>query len=31
MVHPELPRVTRCHNYKINYKIYYECTQCKFR
>ncbi|XP_010591062.1 germ cell nuclear acidic protein isoform X1 [Loxodonta africana] len=31
MVHPELPRVTRCHNYKINYRIHYECTQCKFR
>ncbi|OWJ99500.1 hypothetical protein Celaphus_00009854 [Cervus elaphus hippelaphus] len=31
MVHPELPKVTRCHNYKINYKIYYECTQCKSR
>lgn len=24
MVHPELPKVTRCHNYKINYKIHYE-------
>uniref|UniRef100_A0A8C9CS27 SprT-like domain-containing protein n=1 Tax=Phocoena sinus TaxID=42100 RepID=A0A8C9CS27_PHOSS len=31
MVHPELPKVTRCHNYKINYRIHYECTQCKFR
>lgn len=31
MVHPELPKVTRCHNYKINYKIHYECTQCKYR
>ncbi|ELW48656.1 Acidic repeat-containing protein [Tupaia chinensis] len=31
MVHPELPMVTRCHNYKINYKIQYECTQCKSR
>ncbi|XP_008589296.1 PREDICTED: acidic repeat-containing protein [Galeopterus variegatus] len=31
MVHPELPKITRCHNYKINYKIYYECTQCKAR
>ncbi|XP_055293742.1 germ cell nuclear acidic protein isoform X2 [Moschus berezovskii] len=31
MVHPELPKVTRCHNYKINYKIHYECTRCKFR
>ncbi|XP_014403170.1 PREDICTED: acidic repeat-containing protein isoform X2 [Myotis brandtii] len=30
-VHPELPLVTRCHNYKINYKIYYECAQCKTR
>ncbi|KAF6390227.1 hypothetical protein mRhiFer1_007808 [Rhinolophus ferrumequinum] len=31
MVHPELPMVTRCHNYKINYKIYYECVRCKYR
>lgn len=31
MVHPELPLVTRCHNYKINYKIYYECARCKTR
>ncbi|XP_033705402.1 germ cell nuclear acidic protein [Tursiops truncatus] len=31
MVHPELPKVTRCHNYKINYRIHYECTRCKFR
>ncbi|XP_055986010.1 germ cell nuclear acidic protein [Sorex fumeus] len=31
MVHPELPKITRCHNYKINYKIHYECTQCKSR
>ncbi|XP_007957143.1 acidic repeat-containing protein [Orycteropus afer afer] len=31
MVHPELPKVTRCHNYKINYRIHYECTQCKSR
>ncbi|XP_037678853.1 acidic repeat-containing protein [Choloepus didactylus] len=31
MVYPELPRVTRCHNYKINYRINYECTQCKSR
>ncbi|XP_021535461.1 acidic repeat-containing protein [Neomonachus schauinslandi] len=31
MVHPELPMVTRCHNYKINYRIHYECTQCKTR
>ncbi|XP_015106174.1 germ cell nuclear acidic protein [Vicugna pacos] len=31
MVHPELPKVTRCHNYEINYKIVYECTKCKSR
>lgn len=31
LVHPELPPVTRCHNYKINYKIYYECERCKSR
>ncbi|XP_055124519.1 germ cell nuclear acidic protein [Symphalangus syndactylus] len=30
-IHPELPRVTRCHNYKINYKVHYECTGCKTR
>ncbi|XP_011798568.1 PREDICTED: acidic repeat-containing protein [Colobus angolensis palliatus] len=30
-IHPELPKVTRCHNYKINYKVYYECTGCKTR
>ncbi|KAB1253289.1 Acidic repeat-containing protein [Camelus dromedarius] len=31
MVHPELPKVTRCHNYEINYRIVYECTKCKSR
>nr|XP_012591642.1 acidic repeat-containing protein isoform X2 [Microcebus murinus] len=31
LVHPELPLVTRCHNYTINYKIQYECTRCKSR
>ncbi|XP_012785280.2 germ cell nuclear acidic protein [Ochotona princeps] len=31
MIHPELPKVTRCHNYQINYKILYECTKCKNR
>ncbi|XP_045644724.1 acidic repeat-containing protein [Ursus americanus] len=31
MVHPELPMVTRCHNYQINYRIHYECTRCKTR
>ncbi|XP_023363818.1 acidic repeat-containing protein [Otolemur garnettii] len=30
-IHPELPAVTRCHNYTINYKIQYECTRCKTR
>ncbi|KAL4665507.1 hypothetical protein H8959_020027 [Pygathrix nigripes] len=30
-IHPELPKVTRCHNYKINYKVHYECTGCKTR
>nr|XP_048273686.1 germ cell nuclear acidic protein isoform X2 [Myodes glareolus]XP_048273687.1 germ cell nuclear acidic protein isoform X2 [Myodes glareolus]XP_048273688.1 germ cell nuclear acidic protein isoform X2 [Myodes glareolus]XP_048273689.1 germ cell nuclear acidic protein isoform X2 [Myodes glareolus] len=30
-VHPELPKVTRCHNYTIHYKIYYECMLCKYR
>ncbi|XP_069896426.1 germ cell nuclear acidic protein [Dipodomys merriami] len=30
-IHPELPMITRCHNYRINYKIYYECIQCSAR
>ncbi|EHB00936.1 Acidic repeat-containing protein [Heterocephalus glaber] len=30
-VHPELPPVTHCHNYTINYTIHYECNQCKTR
>ncbi|XP_048191776.1 germ cell nuclear acidic protein isoform X2 [Perognathus longimembris pacificus] len=30
-IHPELPMITRCHNYRINYKIYYECIQCGAR
>ncbi|XP_013009208.2 germ cell nuclear acidic protein [Cavia porcellus] len=30
-VHPELPLVTCCHNYAINYKIHYECNWCKTR
>ncbi|MBN3273168.1 ACRC protein, partial [Polyodon spathula] len=29
VVHPELPMVTRCHTYEINYKYYYECRKCK--
>ncbi|XP_043912949.1 uncharacterized protein LOC122789619 [Protopterus annectens] len=28
-VHPELPMVTRCHTYEINYKFTYQCTKCK--
>ncbi|KAM6381504.1 germ cell nuclear acidic protein [Pluvialis apricaria] len=28
-IHPELPVVTRCHSYEINYKFIYECVQCK--
>uniref|UniRef100_A0A8C5WJV6 SprT-like domain-containing protein n=1 Tax=Leptobrachium leishanense TaxID=445787 RepID=A0A8C5WJV6_9ANUR len=27
--HPELPMVTRCHSYEINYKFTYECSRCK--
>ncbi|XP_053569994.1 germ cell nuclear acidic protein [Bombina bombina] len=27
--HPELPMVTRCHTYEINYKYTYECSRCK--
>ncbi|XP_018429927.1 PREDICTED: acidic repeat-containing protein [Nanorana parkeri] len=29
VVHPELPMVTRCHTYEINYKFTYECSRCK--
>ncbi|XP_018085202.1 acidic repeat-containing protein isoform X2 [Xenopus laevis] len=29
VVHPELPMVTRCHTYEINYKYTYECSRCK--
>ncbi|XP_030304925.1 acidic repeat-containing protein [Calypte anna] len=29
VIHPELPVVTRCHSYEINYKFTYECVQCK--
>ncbi|XP_063164777.1 germ cell nuclear acidic protein [Candoia aspera] len=29
MIHPELPVVSRCHNYEIKYKFTYECLQCK--
>ncbi|XP_075394496.1 germ cell nuclear acidic protein [Tenrec ecaudatus] len=31
MIHPELPKITRYHNYTINYRIHYECIQCKTR
>nr|CAG4642430.1 EOG090X0464 [Evadne anonyx] len=29
-VFPELPVVTRCHNYEITYKFYYNCGRCYF-
>lgn len=29
-VFPELPIVTRCHNYEITYKFYYNCCRCSF-
>ncbi|XP_046907192.1 acidic repeat-containing protein isoform X1 [Hypomesus transpacificus] len=29
LVHPELPMVTRCHSYDINYKYKYQCSHCK--
>ncbi|KAM6438164.1 germ cell nuclear acidic protein isoform 2-T2 [Liasis olivaceus] len=29
MIHPELPVVSRCHNYEIKYKFSYECLRCK--
>ncbi|XP_036595910.1 acidic repeat-containing protein [Trichosurus vulpecula] len=31
LVHPELPRVKRCHTYEIHYKFVYECSRCKAR
>nr|SVE74109.1 EOG090X0464 [Daphnia barbata] len=27
---PELPPITRCHNYEISYKFYYNCVSCKY-
>ncbi|XP_053110615.1 germ cell nuclear acidic protein-like isoform X3 [Hemicordylus capensis] len=29
LIHPELPVVSRCHNYEIKYKFSYECSRCK--
>nr|XP_020470301.1 acidic repeat-containing protein-like isoform X1 [Monopterus albus]XP_020470302.1 acidic repeat-containing protein-like isoform X1 [Monopterus albus]XP_020470303.1 acidic repeat-containing protein-like isoform X1 [Monopterus albus] len=29
LAHPELPMVTRCHSYDINYKFNYQCTRCQ--
>ncbi|XP_045062373.1 acidic repeat-containing protein-like [Coregonus clupeaformis] len=29
LAHPELPTVTRCHGYDINYKYQYQCSRCK--
>ncbi|XP_078066478.1 germ cell nuclear acidic protein isoform X2 [Mustelus asterias] len=29
LIHPELPLVTRCHTYEINYKYTYQCSRCK--
>ncbi|KAM4021343.1 germ cell nuclear acidic protein isoform 2-T2 [Anomaloglossus baeobatrachus] len=29
LIHPELPMVSRCHTYEINYKFTYECSRCK--
>ncbi|XP_078403103.1 germ cell nuclear acidic protein [Cetorhinus maximus] len=29
LIHPELPMVTRCHTYEINYKYKYQCSKCK--
>ncbi|KAJ6652486.1 hypothetical protein lerEdw1_011456 [Lerista edwardsae] len=28
LIHPELPVVSRCHNYAIKYKFVYECSRC---
>ncbi|XP_016400504.1 germ cell nuclear acidic protein [Sinocyclocheilus rhinocerous] len=29
LAHPELPMVSRCHSYDINYKYQYQCDRCK--
>ncbi|XP_052343639.1 germ cell nuclear acidic protein-like isoform X2 [Oncorhynchus keta] len=29
LAHPELPVVTRCHSYDINYKYQYQCSRCE--
>uniref|UniRef100_A0AAY4DYM3 SprT-like domain-containing protein n=1 Tax=Denticeps clupeoides TaxID=299321 RepID=A0AAY4DYM3_9TELE len=29
LAHPELPMISRCHSYDINYKYQYQCTRCK--
>lgn len=29
LAHPELPMVTRCHSYDINYKYQYQCSRCE--
>lgn len=29
LAHPELPMVSRCHSYDINYKYQYQCNRCK--
>ncbi|XP_066494033.1 germ cell nuclear acidic protein [Tiliqua scincoides] len=29
LIHPELPVVSRCHNYTIKYKFVYECSRCQ--
>uniref|UniRef100_A0A8C1RDN0 Germ cell nuclear acidic peptidase n=1 Tax=Cyprinus carpio TaxID=7962 RepID=A0A8C1RDN0_CYPCA len=29
LAHPELPMVSRCHSYDINYKFQYQCNRCK--
>nr|SVE73482.1 EOG090X0464 [Daphnia atkinsoni] len=29
-IFPELPPITRCHNYEISFKFYYNCASCKY-
>nr|CAG4650880.1 EOG090X0464 [Simocephalus serrulatus]SVE94165.1 EOG090X0464 [Simocephalus serrulatus] len=29
-VFPELPPISRCHNYEITFKFYYNCVSCRF-
>ena len=30
-VHQDLPPISRCHTYEINYKYTYRCTKCGYK